>query len=436
MPSCSRSSATTRRPGSRRWERYQEVVDRSSLVVVDRPGQAGRAARRRRLDPGRGAPARGVEHRPAGPLHRRPPARLPRHRTGARRDRRSAISTGGTSDGIGVAAHVAPPSSPSSPRSWRSWSPASLTAVGRRRCATHAPGVEAADTVPELRLPVTPTALIGVVDDADVLTSVVALVLAPNGVGGSIVVLPATGDSSLGLGDDRFPLAETYAVRGPEAFALEAEALAGISFDVIEVVDAARLAEIVAPLGELTVDLPADVVDDDSDQPLFEAGPVTLSGADAASVLTARVAGSARFAARTAAPRGVDGARRTCRRRHRVGAAGRARRLGADAGGSRRLPRPLVRRTGRRPRRAVRDSRRRRRTHAASTSSCPIAPSCSSCSGRSRRRESPHRIRRSRSGSRRRSPTPISSPSAPTAPTSPTTRSSGCCSCRPTWCRS
>ena len=90
-----------------------------------------------------------------------------------------------------------------------------LAAVGAAtlrdsRAGRHA----AADTLPELGLPVTPTALVGVVDDEGVLTSVAALVLAPNGVGGSIVVLPATGDSSLGLGDDRFPLAETYTVAG------------------------------------------------------------------------------------------------------------------------------------------------------------------------------------------------------------------------------
>ena len=164
-----------------------------------------------------------------------------------------------------------------------------LTALGAATLRDSRAGRRAqADTLPELRLPVTPTALVGVVDDADVLTSVVALVLAPNGVGGSVVVLPASGDSSLGLGDDRFPLAETFTVRGPEAFALEAEALAGISFDVVEVVDAARLSEIVAPLGELTVDLPIDVVDDDTDELLLEAGPVTLSPDVAASVLTER----------------------------------------------------------------------------------------------------------------------------------------------------
>ena len=51
--------------------------------------RAGRAARRLRLDPRRGAPPRGVEHRPAGPLRRRPPARLPRHRAGAAGHRRA-----------------------------------------------------------------------------------------------------------------------------------------------------------------------------------------------------------------------------------------------------------------------------------------------------------------------------------------------------------
>jgi hypothetical protein len=168
-----------------------------------------------------------------------------------------------------------------------------LTAVGAATLRDSRAGRHAtADTLPELGLPVTPTALVGVVDETNVVTSVVALVLAPNGVGGSIVVLPASGDSSLGLGDDRFPLAETYTVRGPEAFALDAEALAGISFDVIEMVDTARLADIVEPLGGLTVDLPADVVDDDSEEPVFPAGPATLSSDAAASVLTARVTGS------------------------------------------------------------------------------------------------------------------------------------------------
>ena len=71
------------------WERHEEVVARSTMVVVDRPGEPRAAGRRRAVDPRRGAPPRGVEHRPAGPLRRRPPARLPRHRPRAAGHRRA-----------------------------------------------------------------------------------------------------------------------------------------------------------------------------------------------------------------------------------------------------------------------------------------------------------------------------------------------------------
>ena len=50
------------------------------MVVVDRPGEPVELPDDVDVDPRRGAPARGVEHRPAGPVHRRPAARLPRHR--------------------------------------------------------------------------------------------------------------------------------------------------------------------------------------------------------------------------------------------------------------------------------------------------------------------------------------------------------------------
>jgi hypothetical protein len=145
----------------------------------------------------------------------------------------------------------------------------------------------AARTSPEVTFPFTPTALFAVVDGDGRLTSAAAMVLAPSGVGGSIVPLPATADSSLDLGDDRYPLAETFAVAGPEAFVAEAENLTAISFDVVEVVDADRLTTIVARLGNLDVDLPVDVIDDDADDFVAEAGRSTLTPATAADVLTA-----------------------------------------------------------------------------------------------------------------------------------------------------
>jgi hypothetical protein len=148
----------------------------------------------------------------------------------------------------------------------------------------------AARTAPEVTLPFTPTALFAVIDDDGRLTSAAAMVLAPSGVGGSIVPLPATADSSLDLGDDRYPLAETFALAGPEAFVAEAENLTAISFDVVAVVDANRLTAIVARLGNLDVDLPVDVIDDDADDFVAEAGRSTLTPSAAADVLTAYTA--------------------------------------------------------------------------------------------------------------------------------------------------
>ncbi len=50
------------------WERADEVRRMATIVVVDRPGApASRAAAGLVVAPGRGPPARGVEHRPARP---------------------------------------------------------------------------------------------------------------------------------------------------------------------------------------------------------------------------------------------------------------------------------------------------------------------------------------------------------------------------------
>ena len=60
------------------WERYDEVVaPLDAWSWSSGPACRLRAARRGALGACRGAPPRGVEHRPAGPLRRRPSARLP-----------------------------------------------------------------------------------------------------------------------------------------------------------------------------------------------------------------------------------------------------------------------------------------------------------------------------------------------------------------------
>ncbi len=164
-----------------------------------------------------------------------------------------------------------------------------LGAVGARTLADSQVGRDAAsDHVDEVRqLPVTRTAMVGVIDDDGRLTSVVAMVLAPNGVGGSIVSIPATADASLGLGDDRVPINEVLELSGPEVLREEFEGLAGISFDVAELMEIDRLAEFLEPLGELVVEFDRPVLDDDRLAPVAEAGLNRLSAIDSANVLTA-----------------------------------------------------------------------------------------------------------------------------------------------------
>jgi len=114
-----------------------------------------------------------------------------------------------------------------------------------------------------LVLPSTPAALLGVVDGDGVLTGAAVLVLRPDGRGGSVIVIPPTASAWIGDGDVH-PLAETWLELGASEFVLEAEALTGISFDLVEVVTADRLAELLGPVGTIEVIVPeagAEVID-------------------------------------------------------------------------------------------------------------------------------------------------------------------------------
>ena len=152
---------------------------------------------------------------------------------------------------------------------------------------------------PTQRLPFTATALVGVVDEEERLTSVAVWVLEPTGVGGSIVGVAATADAASGAFDTLSPLAAVFDAGGAEDFLVAAERLTGLSFDVVEVLDQRRFAQIVAPLGDLPVLLPAPVVDASSGE-TWEAGENTLSSPAAARVITATDPGVADWSFETA----------------------------------------------------------------------------------------------------------------------------------------
>ena len=115
--------------------------------------------------------------------------------------------------------------------------------------------------------PSTPTGAVAAVDESGALASVAVLVQ-PSGAGGSIVTVPVSADSSNGKGDERLPIAETFALSGPEALESEVESMLGLGIDVFEVVDADRLTASLEAVGPIEVeDATLDAADADKDRP-------------------------------------------------------------------------------------------------------------------------------------------------------------------------
>lgn len=139
---------------------------------------------------------------------------------------------------------------------------------------------------PIQRLPFTPTALVGTVDETGRLTSVVVMALEPNGVGGSIVELAASADTNSGNTGELAPFNAVLAVRGADALRSSVEALTGVSFDVVELVDQTRFAQIIEPLGDLPATLPITAYDESTGE-RWPAGEAVLAGPVAARLVTA-----------------------------------------------------------------------------------------------------------------------------------------------------
>lgn len=145
------------------------------------------------------------------------------------------------------------------------------------------------------RLPFTVTAFVGVADEDGRLTSAAVWVLEPTGIGGKIVSLAGSADSASGTRDTIVPLATALEVGGADEFLAAAERLTGLTFDVVEVLDERRFAQIVGPLGDLPVLFPVDFEDASSGE-AWEAGETTLSSPAVARAMAATDPGIADWA--------------------------------------------------------------------------------------------------------------------------------------------
>lgn len=142
-----------------------------------------------------------------------------------------------------------------------------------------------------LALPVTHSGVIGVIDDDGVLTSVVVIVLHPDGVGGSVVVVPPTADHSFLRTGEVFPVREVLADEGPDTFVSVMEAASSITFDTAELVTGDRLVRLFDDVGSVTVDAPS-FVPDGVDLAPGQTG--TIPAADAARALSVALPASDR----------------------------------------------------------------------------------------------------------------------------------------------
>ena len=137
-----------------------------------------------------------------------------------------------------------------------------LAIVGARTLASSTIGSKAGGDRGEtvIALPETTTAFIGVVDDDETLQSAALIVLDPSGVGGAVVPFEAAADISAGRADSVMPLRDALDADDATFFALDAESLTGLTFDVVEIVTASELADLLGGAGSVSLKLPPLVV--------------------------------------------------------------------------------------------------------------------------------------------------------------------------------
>jgi hypothetical protein len=151
---------------------------------------------------------------------------------------------------------------------------ASLFAVGVVTLSNSEEGeAVGVDVRPVVSLPPTPNALVAVTGDDGGLESLVVMTLLPDGVGGSIVIVPPNADSTAAFGAQRRPLDEVFAADGADLDAFDAavEEMLSITIERAQVVPADDLTALV---GDDTTADPGQPIDDAFWIGLAEASPV------------------------------------------------------------------------------------------------------------------------------------------------------------------
>jgi hypothetical protein len=155
----------------------------------------------------------------------------------------------------------------------------------------------AVETLDEVQFPSTPTAMVAVVDDQNLVISLAVLVMSPSpaigqpATGGTIVAIPTNANRAQSADDPALPIADSMINAGEEGLELDLASLTRVSLTTGSALDRDGVTALLATIGPIDVTLPNDVVTataDGSTETLFVAGDAQLSPEEAASVLLAR----------------------------------------------------------------------------------------------------------------------------------------------------
>ncbi len=155
----------------------------------------------------------------------------------------------------------------------------------------------AVETLDEIAFPSTPTAMMAIVDDQDLVVSLAVMVLTPSpgaslpATGGTLVSIPTNANRAQTANDPSLPVSDSLINSGEEGLLADVESLTRVTINSDAVLDEAGLAALFTPVGDMPVTFPTDVVTTAADggtETLFVAGETTLTPEQAASVLVAR----------------------------------------------------------------------------------------------------------------------------------------------------
>ena len=148
-----------------------------------------------------------------------------------------------------------------------------------------------ASTLPEVGFPSTPTAMIAVVDNQQVVTSLAVLVLAPGtSKGGTLVSIPTNTTRAQAFGEPNIAVADSVINGGADTLVSDVESLASVTLNYNAIVKESDLAALLTPVGSMSVTLPGAVLvpsNAGASTTLFPAGAISISPAQAAAVLAA-----------------------------------------------------------------------------------------------------------------------------------------------------